>query len=62
MGAVLEGSAKLRSVDGQPEWLVCRGANVHIGVLGHGRANTSDTVSVQEAVSILEINDGSRVR
>lgn len=33
VGAVLEGTAKLGSVDGQSEWLVGGGADVHVGVL-----------------------------
>ena len=33
VGAVLEGAAKLGSVDGKSEWFVSGGADVHVGVL-----------------------------
>ena len=49
VGAVLEGAAKLRRVDGEPQWLVRRGANVNVGVLGHRGTNTRGTVCREQA-------------
>lgn len=43
VGPVLEGAAKLCCVYGQSEWLVGRGANVHIRVLLHWGTLASDT-------------------
>ncbi len=43
MGPVLEGAAKLGGVDGEPQWLVGGGANVHVRVLLHGRATPHTT-------------------
>ena len=40
---VLEGAAKLGSVDGQAERLVVGQTDVHVGVLLDGRASTSGT-------------------
>ena len=41
MGTVLEGTTKLGGVDGQAEGLVGGGANVDVGVLGHGGTDSS---------------------
>ena len=47
---VLEGSAKLGSVDGQTERLVSRGADVDIGVLCDRRASSCEAAGGREEV------------